>query len=57
MLSIIGLIVIAKFAILYYFLRRKIYKQTIIRFDTSNKSYTEVYEKGNLIATFNNQIK
>lgn len=42
-------------AVVYYFLRRAIYKRTIVRFDSETESYTNVYEKGVLIASFDHK--
>jgi uncharacterized membrane protein YedE/YeeE len=52
----IALVLFMVLGVIYYFLRRVIYKRTIIRFDTSTESYTEVYEKGKLIATFDHKM-
>jgi hypothetical protein len=54
MTLIIALIIFAPLAIVYFFLKRAIFKQTIIRFDAGSESYTEVYEDGKLVASFDN---
>lgn len=52
----IVIVILIILAAVYMLLRKAVNKQTIIRFDSATSSYTEVYEAGKLVATFNNPI-